>query len=209
MNPRTTLQERYPEADFSIYFRFLDACRDTEKGLDTQEHHICPRKQFPEFIDEAENLMTLRIDDHDFAHKLLEAACGIKAPHTAFLEAQRESASRAAALGGRKGGHNGGSNSYARRTGVHGRSAEKMSKDGRKAALVMVEKKLGIFAPEMLGVGGRIAGKIKSSEYSHSHMKSIEKLDSLLRASVGTSTATSSLLPVLCVFNEQKTSSIK
>jgi hypothetical protein len=159
MNPRTTLQERYPEADFSIYFRFLDACRDTEKGLDTQEHHICPRKQFPEFIDEAENLMTLRIDDHDFAHKLLEAACGIKAPHTAFLEAQRESASRAAALGGRKGGHNGGSNSYARRTGVHGRSAEKMSKDGRKAALVMVEKKLGIFAPEMLGVGGRIAGK--------------------------------------------------
>lgn len=86
MDPKTVLQERYPLADFSVYFRHLVACR-TEKGPDTQEHHICPRKQFPEFAEGfPENLATLHIDDHAHAHRLLEAACGIKAPSTVWFE---------------------------------------------------------------------------------------------------------------------------
>jgi hypothetical protein len=89
MNPRTVLQERYPLADFTIYFRHLDACR-TSKSLNTHDHHICPKAQFPEYKDLdsfPENSITLTIDDHSFAHKLLEAACGIKAPSTALFEA--------------------------------------------------------------------------------------------------------------------------
>ena len=31
MNPLDTLQQRYPEADFSIYFSFLAACKSTRK----------------------------------------------------------------------------------------------------------------------------------------------------------------------------------
>lgn len=84
MNPQTELEKRYPQADFSIYFRHLEACR-TVKGLNTQDHHICPRAQFPEYAEDfSENLITLNIEDHDFAHKLLEAACGIYAPPTIF-----------------------------------------------------------------------------------------------------------------------------
>jgi NUMOD3 motif len=93
MNPRNVLRERYPAADFSVYFRHLDACR-TEKSLHTQDHHICPRKQFPEYSDAAENLITLHGDDHAFSHKLLEAACGIKSPSTVFFQASIESAAR-------------------------------------------------------------------------------------------------------------------
>jgi len=85
MNPQAVLQERYPNANLDkldIYFLHLDACR-TEKGLDTHEHHICPKKQFPEYAKGCpENLITLKIDDHVWAHKLLEDACGVKAPPT-------------------------------------------------------------------------------------------------------------------------------
>lgn len=96
MNPLIELEERYPSADFSVYFRTAEACR-TVKGLNTHDHHLCPRKQFPEFVDSPENLITVTIEDHAFLHKLLEAACGIKAPPTAYFEAQEI----AAALGGK------------------------------------------------------------------------------------------------------------
>lgn len=85
MNPRTELEARYPSADFSVYFRTAEACR-TVKGLNTHDHHLCPRKQFPEFVDSPENLITVTIEDHAFLHKLLEAACGIKAPATALFD---------------------------------------------------------------------------------------------------------------------------
>ncbi len=87
MNPQTVLQERYPAADFWAYFHFLQSCIGTEKG-NTHEHHICPKKQFPEYeFFFPENLITLKLGDHARAHKLLEAACGIKAPSTALIEA--------------------------------------------------------------------------------------------------------------------------
>lgn len=74
MNPRTALQERYPAADLFEYFRFLGECRGTAPEGTTHDHHICPRKQFPEFIDSPENLITLSVDDHKHAHALLAAA---------------------------------------------------------------------------------------------------------------------------------------
>lgn len=86
MNPRDELEKRYPLADFFVYFRHLSACQ-TVKALDTHEHHICPRKQFPQYAEGfPENLITLKIDDHAFAHRLLEAASGIKAPSIALFE---------------------------------------------------------------------------------------------------------------------------
>lgn len=39
-------------------------------------------KNFPE------NSITLKLEDHAWAHKLLEAACGIKAPSTKWIESQ-------------------------------------------------------------------------------------------------------------------------
>src|SRR5579864_3176594 len=128
MNFRAELELRYPSADFSAYFRFLEACRGTlrEAGR-TQEHHICPKKQFPEFEDVAENLMTLRIDDHAHAHLLLGAA---------VPELRRTKPSWLIAMSKQdhaKGGRAQGQRHKENKTGVCGRSAEKMSADGRKA----------------------------------------------------------------------------
>lgn len=67
------MQAKYPEADFGEYFRFLVSCAGTEKAL-TEEHHIAPRKQFPELVRASENLITLTVDDHAQAHRLLGAA---------------------------------------------------------------------------------------------------------------------------------------
>lgn len=109
MDPRSELEKRYPLTDFSVYFRHLVACR-TANGPNTQGHHICPRAQFPEFVDHPENKVMLHFSDHDFAHKLLEFACGIKAPQTAYLESAAhggrtpEHQRKAGRLGGLKGG---------------------------------------------------------------------------------------------------------
>jgi hypothetical protein len=77
MNPQTILQERYPAANLVVYNAFMELCRQFEpepqKGM-TQEHHICPRKQFPEYVAAPENLITLRTLLHQHAHKLLAAS---------------------------------------------------------------------------------------------------------------------------------------
>jgi hypothetical protein len=91
MDPRKVLQERYPKADFTIYFRHIDACLGTKRESGrTHEHHICPNRQFPEYGKGfPENLIVLSLEDHDFAHKLLETACAIKAPATMFMTGPR------------------------------------------------------------------------------------------------------------------------
>ena len=127
MNPRTELEKRYPSADFSVYFRFLSEHK-TEKDWNTQEHHICPRKQFPEFISATENVITLHTDSHALAHRLLEAACGIKAPRTALLEAQVLSASCAGKIGGKASQITHKKN----RTGVYALTLEQRQENGRK-----------------------------------------------------------------------------
>jgi hypothetical protein len=126
LNPLAVLQERYPSADFSIYFRHLAACQ-VVKGPNTQDHHICPRKQFPEFATGfSENLITLSIEDHAWAHKLLEAACGIKSPPTAYFEAQKECSVNGGRASGLKNKRN--------RTGICGLSLEQRQEAGRLGA---------------------------------------------------------------------------
>jgi RNA polymerase subunit RPABC4/transcription elongation factor Spt4 len=102
MNPQTVLQERYPASDFALYFRYLSACK-TVKGLYTQDHHICPRKQFPEYAEGfPENLITLSAEDHKQAHRLLVRA------HPDFKRRAPDAWITAAVEGGRKGGLKGG-----------------------------------------------------------------------------------------------------
>ena len=93
MNPRTELEKRYPTADFTAYFGFL-AQHEVRRDWNTQEHHICPRKQFPQFEHAPENKVVLLLQEHALAHKLLEAACGIKAPSTVWIESQTWTAER-------------------------------------------------------------------------------------------------------------------
>lgn len=98
MNPLNEITKRYPAADFSAYFRFLEAAR-AEKGTDTQEHHICPRKQFPDFEHSLENLISLAVEDHVRAHRLLALV------HPDFKRTASAAFISAAAVAGRKGGH--------------------------------------------------------------------------------------------------------
>lgn len=142
MNPKTELEKRYPHADFWEYFCFLQKCIETEKGS-TQEHHICPRKQFPEFIDSPENVMTLRVADHAHAHRLLEAACGIKAPSTALFEK-----SLAAALEGGKHGSSAGGK-------IGGRISGRMNVESGHLARIRT--------PEHQVAAGRAGGKASVS----------------------------------------------
>lgn len=158
MNPQTELEARYPGADFSVYFRFLASACCSEKTSDTNEHHICPKKQFPEFIDALENVMTLRVDDHAFAHKLLEAACGIKAPSAHWFEIQRT----AAALGGRKGGRVSGLENKQSRRGCFAHGMQ--SKGGKVSGCTTHKRKIGIFALETLNEYKRLGGRAQGNK---------------------------------------------
>jgi hypothetical protein len=157
------LQERYPLADFSIYFRHLEACR-TVKGLNTQDHHICPKKQFPEYRYSPENLITLTVKDHAHAHKLLEAACGIKAPPTAWLEAQRDSAAKGGRIGGRIGGRTQGRKNVENGTGIFALTPEQRSAAGRKGGRISGLKNVesgqlaSLRTPEHQAKAGRAGG---------------------------------------------------
>jgi hypothetical protein len=88
MNPRAVLQERYPQTDFWEYFRFLGECKGTTLSGRTNDHHICPEKQFPEYKHDPENLITLTIEDHAYAHELLGAAVPELRATPAFIRKQ-------------------------------------------------------------------------------------------------------------------------
>lgn len=138
MNPRAALQERYPTADFWEYFRFLGECKGTHPEGRTHEHHICPRKQFPEFVDAPENLITLSIDDHAHAHDLLGDAVPELQKSVHLLASW---SFEAAAKAGRKG--------------------------GPIAAQVCKKLGIGVYAPESPGkIGGKIGGR-KNVESGH------------------------------------------
>lgn len=85
VNPEVTLRQRYPEADFAAYFCFL-AEHSAKKSKETQEHHICPKKQFPEYEDASENKITLTLTDHAEAHRILEQCePSILSPQSAWI----------------------------------------------------------------------------------------------------------------------------
>jgi hypothetical protein len=175
MNPRTVLQERYPLADFFEYFRFLGECAGTvyDRGH-TQQHHICPRAQFAEYIDEPDNKITLLVADHVHAHKLLEAACRIKALSPALFAAQAEGASKGGRIGGRTNAESGHMRSIGlKQTSIPehqamaaraGRNGGRIS--GGKNAQEMLKQKRGIFSPGAAARGGKAAG-LKNAENGH------------------------------------------
>src|SRR5208337_2421443 len=106
MNPRTELEKRYPDCAFSVYFTFLAA----NKALSlsgSHKHHICPKKQFPEYINSPENKILLSVEAHSIAHKLPEASCGIKSPPAVYFEMQHSAAARGGKIGGNSNKKNG------------------------------------------------------------------------------------------------------
>ena len=101
MEPRAELEKCYPEADFSVYFQYLANCK-TVKSFGMHEHHICPRKQFPEFEHASANKIILTAEDHAHAHRLLAAAVPELCNISAWIESQKGGIS--ARRGGLKGG---------------------------------------------------------------------------------------------------------
>jgi hypothetical protein len=155
VNPRQVLQERYPAANLAVYFAFIAGCRQFEpepkKGM-THEHHICPRKQFPEYVEEPENLITLYTPLHMHAHRLLGSA---------VPELSRASAAwiAAAARAGRKGGRKGGRKNKENSAGIFAPGMQ--AKGGRTQGRKNKENSTGIFAPGVSAKGGRIANHLR------------------------------------------------
>lgn len=149
MKSRIALETRYPVADFSAYFAFLETCIGTasEKGR-THEHHIAPKKQFPELEHDPSNLITLTVEDHKRAHHLL----GLVVPNLGMPPA-------AWIAGAAEGGRIGGRISRAQRLGIFSRTPDQMAEQGRKAGRKTAELKIGIHAPGMAEKGGRLAGQ--------------------------------------------------
>jgi general stress protein YciG len=187
VNPRQVLQERYPAANLAVYFAFIAGCRQFEpepkKGM-THEHHICPRKQFPEYVEEPENLITLYTPLHMHAHRLLGSAVPeLSRASAAWIAA----AARAGRKGGRKSHENGTGifaltpeqRSAARRiggrknvengTGYWGLTLEQRQAAGRKGGRKSVEsgQLASLRTPEHQAKAGRKGGRISGARTCH------------------------------------------
>jgi hypothetical protein len=154
LNPRAVLQERYATADFELYFRFLDDCCGTRPDSGrTHKHHICPRAQFPEYMKAEWNLITLTVEDHKQAHRLLAVAVpdvfGTPAAWIAL-----------AAEGGRIGGRI----CKDKRKGVFapGAAARGGLIAGCTSQQTHKKNGTGCYSREMQAEGGRIGGRSKS-----------------------------------------------
>ncbi len=66
------LSARFPSVDFVPYFAFLESLTPPESG--GHKHHILPKKEFPEFAKDLNNLVRLSPADHFRAHYWL-ACC--------------------------------------------------------------------------------------------------------------------------------------
>ena len=73
--------------DYAPYSSFLEKCRTTQKDF-THNHHILPKKQFPEYELCNWNLILLSPEEHVHAHLLLEACSNgaIKSPASLFIK---------------------------------------------------------------------------------------------------------------------------
>jgi hypothetical protein len=63
------MQAKYPGADLSRYFAFLDAATGEDHA-----HHSAPRAEFPELATEPENIRAVSFQEHFYAHYLLALA---------------------------------------------------------------------------------------------------------------------------------------
>ncbi len=90
---REALSVRIENTDFTPYFAFLESLPVVETG---HKHHILPRKEFPEFAKDPNNLIRLSPADHFRAHYWLAACapqCG-SFQRTFFLMANRKFATQ-------------------------------------------------------------------------------------------------------------------
>ena len=184
MNIIAIMEAKYPEADFGEYFRFLVSCAGTLKGL-THEHHIAPRKQFPELAEEPENFITLTITDHATAHKLLGAAVPEMFMGTGWIEQQKYAASKGgkitghkqamqcigcfSAEGQRKAGHLGGLKGGKTRAATAGALAAAGRIGGKSGAgaKAQIKLRIGWHSPEHQRRVGSIGGKIGAPQTNH------------------------------------------
>ena len=139
---RAAMQAKYPDADFTDYFAYLEArpALTWKPGGRLHRHHIAPREQFPELNDgmTGANIIVLRLSDHKRAHAILAQAIPAASwPPPNFIAA----AARAGRISGRK----------QAKLGLGAFAPEHRGKAGRKCAKLG----LGVFAPEHKGKGGR------------------------------------------------------
>ena len=77
---KAALQSRYPRADFSEYFDFLEGIPERKSTAriiyNVENHHILPAsvKTFYPYRTDPDNLIALSPEDHDKAHLFLGAA---------------------------------------------------------------------------------------------------------------------------------------
>jgi general stress protein YciG len=127
---RSVAESHFPLTDFSDYLRFMAECRKKLPTGTTHKHHVLPQAVWPEFADEPENLILLSTEDHARAHELLNRLdVGELYTPPAFI---------AQAV-------------------IHDR--EFYVEAGRKGGLVTKEKGVGLHAPGMAALGGRIQGR--------------------------------------------------
>ena len=96
MNPQTELQKRYPNTEraCALYFAFLASIPlrlwTPKSGL--CRHHICPKKQFPEYRSASlfpENITVLTAEEHGKAHVLLaQIALEMGCPSPSWIDSQ-------------------------------------------------------------------------------------------------------------------------
>jgi|HubBroStandDraft_1064217.scaffolds.fasta_scaffold16936_5 hypothetical protein len=136
MNSSKALHAKYPSANLVVYDAFIELCRQHEpepKVGETHEHHICPRKQFPELEQEPSNLVTLYTVLHTHAHRLLAHAV----PEIRFVTPPAWIA--AAANGGRIGGRLSQSTQKKNGTGLYSREVK--VKGGRIGGVISTHKR--------------------------------------------------------------------
>ena len=195
MDPQTELTGRYSSRDFSSVFAFLASVPLLAEGtLGTQVHHICPKKQYPQFANLKlfpENGVVLSLADHVYVHLLLELCePELRSPPTTYFEVQKYAAAKGGSSSsrehhvsaGRKGGRKGGiaaqvthkkngtgpyAKDHQRRAGIAGGKVQGMIQ-GRKN----VENSTGFCAPGVAARGGRMGGA-KGAHIRHHLMRSI------------------------------------
>lgn len=85
---REALSARFPSVNFTPYFAFIESLPQTDRG---HRHHILPKKEFPEFSKDQNNLIRLSPADHFMAHYWL-AVCAPEFEMVFYLMANRKHA---------------------------------------------------------------------------------------------------------------------
>jgi len=156
------MQAKYPQADFAAYFAFIIACAATPQPGPAHRHHIAPREQFPELAKDATNLISVTVENHKHAHRLLaQCAPELSLVSQAFIDA----AIKGGQVGGKIGGRVAGRNRKENGTGIFAANYD-WQKQGSKNGKQCKAKGTGIFSMshKQHQQAGRKAGSSKSGD---------------------------------------------